>query len=335
MKKLSLFLSLIALTIFISCNDDEPAASEEVEADFSATATDIFTGEAVTFSDQSTGNPTMWEWTFEGGSTATSAEQNPTVVFNSVEDVTVTLTASNADRSATNEKIDFLRVRTEPAAYFPLNGMAIEQLNGTISGTLSGTSPVFDRDNQTGGAIQFDGIDDHVNFGDVLDFDTRDFTISLWTNVGEFKGPLAGTGSAGAWMIAKGITIAGTPRRAGYALKAQNIEGENYFMFLVGGQNEVIYTIRNTGGYETDRWYHIVGRKTDGKMELFVNGALVAESTIPEGLNVDTTIPLSLGRIDKLGFDPDGTTYFDGAVDDVKIYDSALSDDEIMKLSME
>jgi PKD repeat protein len=38
-------------------------------------------GENVLFSDLSTGGPTSWEWTFEGGNPATSTVKNPTISY--------------------------------------------------------------------------------------------------------------------------------------------------------------------------------------------------------------------------------------------------------------
>lgn len=49
-----------------------------------------------TFSDQSSGNPTSWHWTFENGTPATSTAQNPQVVFNATGVYTATLTTSNS-----------------------------------------------------------------------------------------------------------------------------------------------------------------------------------------------------------------------------------------------
>ncbi|TET23080.1 MAG: PKD domain-containing protein [Candidatus Stahlbacteria bacterium] len=47
----------------------------------------------VTFTDQSVGNPTSWTWDF--GDNGTSTEQNPTHVYTSAGEFTVTLTVSN------------------------------------------------------------------------------------------------------------------------------------------------------------------------------------------------------------------------------------------------
>jgi PKD repeat protein len=51
-------------------------------------------GQAISFTDTSTGNPTAWQWDFGGG--ATSTLQNPTYAYAASGDYTVTLTVSNA-----------------------------------------------------------------------------------------------------------------------------------------------------------------------------------------------------------------------------------------------
>ena len=64
-------------------------------ADFSASETIVPFGSSVTFTDLSTNMPTSWSWTFEGGTPATSTEQNPTVTYNEPGEYTVTLVATN------------------------------------------------------------------------------------------------------------------------------------------------------------------------------------------------------------------------------------------------
>jgi len=81
------------------------------QAAFVADVTSIYVGESVTFTDESTGNPTSWEWTFEGGSPGTSNQQNPAAVtYNTAGIFDVLLTVSNANGSTTETKTDFITV---------------------------------------------------------------------------------------------------------------------------------------------------------------------------------------------------------------------------------
>jgi Zn-dependent metalloprotease len=83
-------------------------------ADFVASATDIVQYDTVTFTDQTTENPTTWSWTFEGGTPATSTAQNPTVQYNTVGAFSVTLTASNPQGSDTETKVGYINVADKP-----------------------------------------------------------------------------------------------------------------------------------------------------------------------------------------------------------------------------
>jgi len=47
------------------------------DADFSASNTYLVSGETTDFTDETSGDPTEWTWTFEGGTPETSTDQNP------------------------------------------------------------------------------------------------------------------------------------------------------------------------------------------------------------------------------------------------------------------
>ncbi|NIO80978.1 MAG: PKD domain-containing protein [Candidatus Aminicenantes bacterium] len=79
-------------------------------AEFIASSTSIYEGDSVTFTDQSANHPTSWSWTFEGGTPATSTEQNPTVTYNTVGTFDVTLIATNALGSDTETKTNYIEV---------------------------------------------------------------------------------------------------------------------------------------------------------------------------------------------------------------------------------
>ena len=96
-------------------------------ADFSASETQITAGNSVTFTDLSTNMPTSWSWTFEGGTPATSTEQNPTVTYSEPGEYTVTLVASNAFGSDTETKTEYISV----AAVYNMSNEAIYVCNGT------------------------------------------------------------------------------------------------------------------------------------------------------------------------------------------------------------
>jgi PKD repeat protein len=66
-------------------------------ARFYAGSAAVVAGETVHFTDNSSNNPTQWSWTFEGGTPNQSAEQNPSVAYNTAGDFSVTLIAANSE----------------------------------------------------------------------------------------------------------------------------------------------------------------------------------------------------------------------------------------------
>ncbi len=62
----------------------------------------------VAFSDNSTLGPSAWEWTFQGGTPATSTEQNPVVTFNGSGIFAVTLKVSNSAGANTLQQTGYI-----------------------------------------------------------------------------------------------------------------------------------------------------------------------------------------------------------------------------------
>ena len=81
-------------------------------ANFRADNLQVLLGGQIKFTDLSGGFPTKWDWTFEGGTPATSTDQNPTVTYNQPGKFKITLVVSNAigqsDPLVRTEYIDVL-----------------------------------------------------------------------------------------------------------------------------------------------------------------------------------------------------------------------------------
>jgi len=97
----------------------------------------------VTFTDQSSGAPTSWSWTFGDGGTSTA--QNPVYTYNATGTYTVTLTATNAVGSDAETKTGYITVNAcnAPVAAFvgsPTSGAAPLTVAFTDQSTNSPTS---------------------------------------------------------------------------------------------------------------------------------------------------------------------------------------------------
>mgnify|MGYP000922284285 CR=1 FL=1 len=85
-------------------------------AAFSASPTSGKAPLKVKFTDNSTGSPTSWKWTFGDGTSST--KQNPTHKYSKARNYTVSLTVTNAEGSNTVTKKDYINVVTKPVASF-------------------------------------------------------------------------------------------------------------------------------------------------------------------------------------------------------------------------
>jgi len=84
-------------------------------ADFTV---DIKTGNAplqVKFFDLSANQPSSWAWTFEGGTPASSTEQNPVISYNTPGTFKVSLAATNNQGSNTNTRNGYIIISAASA----------------------------------------------------------------------------------------------------------------------------------------------------------------------------------------------------------------------------
>ncbi len=86
-------------------------------ANFTSNITDPCEGQSVSFTDLSSGPASAWEWSFPGGTPATSTVQNPTgIVYNTAGSYGVTLKVTNIIGTNTLVMENYITAKTTPAA---------------------------------------------------------------------------------------------------------------------------------------------------------------------------------------------------------------------------
>jgi len=125
---------------------------------FNASTTQVALGGSVNFTDGSFGDIVSWSWTFEGGTPATSTQQNPNgIVYNEAGDYDVTLTITDADgNSETLTREAYIQVRE-----------SYNMQNGTI---------------ETCNALFYDNGGPNNNYGNNKDY-TLTFTPAIEGNM--------------------------------------------------------------------------------------------------------------------------------------------------------
>jgi hypothetical protein len=174
-------------------------------------------------------------------------------------------------------------------------------LTGTISGAAWTASGRF------GGALQFDGVDDWMTVADSSWLDVgREITLEAWVY------PTAAGGS-------RNVLIKEAAESYTYALYADGLIGPS-----AGATTGSNASATTPTALALDTWSHLAATYDGATLRLFVNGDAVA-STPVTGLIAISSEPLRIGGNRSWG------EHFAGVIDEVRIYNRALSLDEIRK----
>ncbi len=151
----------------------------------------------------------------------------------------------------------------------------------------------------------FDGSGDYVDCGSDNSLDVDYITVESWVKF---------TSNSGNRVIASYDD--GTNRR--WALYLRNGNILRFFVFV----NNAAKIIDYSWIPQLDTWYHIAGVKSATHVRLYINGEEVGIPQAHPGVIDKDPYKLRIGVGDYPG-------YFNGTIDEVKIYNRALSPDEI------
>ncbi|MBC9797120.1 LamG domain-containing protein [Sinomicrobium weinanense] len=295
-----------------------------IEADFTAGSRGTYSGGQVTFEDTSVGTATSWSWTFEGGTPAVSTVQNPTVTYSTPGKYKVTLTASNEKNSSTLEKEAYVVVipGENLAAYYPYDGDASDAGPNNIAANNIGGITFDGTDRRSENAAVFNGsgalvIPDNP----ALNFGTSDFSVAVWVK----------TGNNSKMMV--------------WQESGANGSRDNQAWMRVGNNDKVIqFAVEDSGGgafqsaEQADlpgdifdgQWHHIVCVRKGLTTSLFVDGVLVKQGDASSVKEVSNAQDFKIGAQE--GPPGEYKTFYTGMLDDLVIYNKALTDEEIVFL---
>jgi hypothetical protein len=198
------------------------------------------------------------------------------------------------------------------SGYRPVNsGTSGSDWDGLIYG-----SPLWvSGPNGFGGALDFSADNgDHVYVPPLYLNDVNAVSVTAWIK-------------ARTWaqfiyqgVVAANINVDPTGSSSGFSLETGN-NGSIEFAFGTGtgwanaGTGQIMFT--NT-------WTHVAGTYNAGTVKVYVNGVLQAQGVAPAILNSNSYVNIARN--------PLLDTYFDGVIDDVRIYTYALSQAEIVSI---
>jgi chitodextrinase len=181
---------------------------------------------------------------------------------------------------------------------------------GTITGATWTTGKVGK------GALDFNGVSDYINAGTGSSLTlTGDMAVSAWVNINDIRLYDTIISYAGA---------VGNPVQYAFELCQRKVS------FRQGNKSCASdnqgNTILNTG-----QWYHIAAVRTGSSgnwsVALYVNGALDKVISLTLDPSTSNLSPVRIGSNIS-----GGSNYFDGSLDDVRIYNRALSTQEVLDI---
>jgi hypothetical protein len=173
-------------------------------------------------------------------------------------------------------------------------------LDGTIRG-----NPAF-VEGIAGMALSFDGVNDYVDLGSNAAFDiTEQITLSAWVNTND-----AGNGQHNPY-VGKGDQT--------YSIKHASSNTIEFFIYDDGWHTANVRVDSSFNG----EWHHVLGTYDGSELKTYVDGVLGATVAHQGSIDVQThnlTIAMNSQETDR---------FYDGIIDEVKIYNRALSPAEI------
>ncbi|KAA0930290.1 exo-alpha-sialidase [Streptomyces apricus] len=171
-----------------------------------------------------------------------------------------------------------------------------------------------------GGALAFDGADDAVRlpYRSGLPLGSGDFTASLWFRYTATAGeqPLLWMGGVGTTQPQ--VWLRGEPA---------NGRLQGLITAREGGGAPRSASVRTAGAYNDGQWHHLALRRGAGQLTLFVDGAVAGTAAdVPGSVSRNSPFGVHVGQ--KL----DSRAHLTGAIDDVRVHDRALDDDEVAAL---
>lgn len=174
-----------------------------------------------------------------------------------------------------------------------------------------------------GNCFTFDAVNDHINITDDASLTLiQDFTISVWVKLAD------NSGSAYQYIISNGGYSANPSLNWWFAESGSG--DANHLWFNVGDGDTTDIEGSSSGTYGTSRvWQHLVLVRSGDTITQYIN-------TIADGTNTNVNMDSIDGGAWYFGgkSDLNADRFFNGSIDEVRIYNRSLSADEIQILYM-
>ncbi len=203
--------------------------------------------------------------------------------------------------------------------WWPFNGNANDESGNGNNGTVNGATLTSDRNSINNTCYSFDGVSNYIKITDnnLMDFSNK-YSISTWVN-------LTSTPSSQFSVVSKERQLDGT----GISMIIDNT-GKITQAFNNGSN----YVTTGLKSLSNSTWYNIVFTFDGSTANIYVNGVLDKSNVFSQSL-INTTFDWFIGKeFTTSGGGNSGYTnrYFKGNIDDIGMWNRALTQQEITAL---
>ncbi len=188
-----------------------------------------------------------------------------------------------------------------------ISGKTVKDDWGKNHGTINGAPTQVD--GKCGLALKFDGSDDNVNMGNPedLNFGDASYSIEAWIKT-QKDGPI--------------VTKMQASNERGWYNRVEGGKVHNRLQADNGNSGQ------STSDVNDGNWHHLltVIDRMGGRQQVYINGKLEGNPQI-----ADVIGPVSNERDMVVGSYHDGNNFFNGIIDEIRIYNRALSEAEVQQ----
>jgi antitoxin component YwqK of YwqJK toxin-antitoxin module len=199
--------------------------------------------------------------------------------------------------------------------WWKMNGDALDSSSYGHNGTVTGATLATDHTGTANTAYSFNGSSNYISLGDAGDQTTNNFSVSAW-----FK-----TGSSGAIQTILDRRVSGS---TGYFLTVDTDNKIHAFARDTAGHS---VTVISASSVNDNSWHHVVATyNKSGNLTIYLDGS--ANGT-PFSLSSVGSVSISANTI--IGYRSyvgSSLSYFNGSLDDVRIYNRSLASTDVTAL---
>ena len=206
--------------------------------------------------------------------------------------------------------------------WWPFNGNADDESGNLNSGNVNGTTLNIDRFGNTNSSYSFDGINDFIDLGTTTSLNSLqlNYTVSYWINKSD--------NDNGMVIASFAEGFAGEGWRYHSAVRGDSVDSR----FMRSDNNNWAINYSNQGSIILNNWINICNVRNGTNFSTYINGILSSNTIVP---NVSiNNAPQNTLATTKIGVNWPSVPaeYFGGKIDDIGIWNRALTDCEIQNL---